>query len=37
VTPQNLKSQGKFTPFSGYDLPGRVRFTLVHGQVAYQA
>ena len=37
VTPQNLRSQGKFTPFSGYDLPGRVRFTLVHGQVAYQA
>ncbi len=37
VTAENLRSQGKFTPFSGYDLPGRVRFTLVHGQVAYQA
>jgi dihydroorotase len=37
VTAGNLKSQGKFTPFSGYDLPGRVRYTLVHGQVAYQA
>ena len=35
VTADNLRSQGKFTPFSGYDLPGRVRCTLVHGQVAY--
>ena len=37
VTADNLRSQGKFTPFSGYDLPGRVRCTLVHGQVAYSA
>ena len=37
VRAENLRSQGKFTPFSGYDLPGRVRYTLVHGQVAYQA
>jgi dihydroorotase len=37
VTAQNLRSQGKFTPFSGYDLPGRVRYTLVGGQIAYQA
>ena len=37
VMPKNLRSQGKFTPFSGYDLPGRVRCTLVHGHVAYQA
>jgi dihydroorotase len=37
VTADSLRSQGKFTPFSGYDLPGRVRCTLVHGQVAYQA
>jgi len=37
VTAQNLRSQGKFTPFSGYDLPGRVQYTLVGGQVAYQA
>jgi dihydroorotase len=37
VMPQNLRSQGKFTPFAGYDLPGRVRCTLVHGHVAYQA
>jgi dihydroorotase len=37
VTADSLRSQGKFTPFSGYDLPGRVRCTLVHGQVAYSA
>ena len=37
VTAQNLRSQGKFTPFSGYDLPGRVQYTLVGGQIAYQA
>ena len=32
-----LRSQGKHTPFSGYELPGRVRCTLVGGRVAYQA
>jgi dihydroorotase len=37
VTPETLHSQGKHTPFSGYELPGRVRCTLVGGQVAYQA
>jgi dihydroorotase len=37
VTADNLRSQGKFTPFSGYDLPGRVQYTLVGGQVAFQA
>jgi dihydroorotase len=37
VTPDTLHSQGKHTPFSGYELPGRVRCTLVGGQVAYQA
>ena len=31
-----LVSQGKHTPFSGYELPGRVRYTLVGGRVAYQ-
>ena len=30
-----LASQGKHTPFSGYELPGRVRMTLVGGQVAF--
>ena len=32
-----LRSQGKHTPFSGYALPGRVRATLVAGQIAYEA
>ncbi len=32
-----LRSQGKHTPFSGYELPGRVRYTIVDGQVAFQA
>jgi dihydroorotase len=32
-----LRSQGKHTPFSGYELPGRVRYTIVNGQVAFQA
>ncbi len=37
VGPQTLRSQGKYTPFSGYELPGRVRATLVGGQVAFDA
>ena len=36
-TAETLRSQGKHTPFSGYELPGRVRFTLVGGEVAYEA
>ena len=32
-----LRSQGKHTPFAGYELPGRVRWTIVDGQVAYEA
>jgi dihydroorotase len=32
-----LRSQGKHTPFSSYELPGRVRCTLVGGQFAYEA
>jgi len=37
VTPTALRSQGKHTPFEGYEVPGRVRFTLVAGSVAYEA
>jgi len=37
ITPEFLKSQGKNTPFIGYELPGRVRYTLVGGEVVYQA
>ena len=32
-----LGSQGKSTPFSGYELPGHVRATVVGGQVAFEA
>ena len=32
-----LRSQGHHTPFGGYELPGRVRATLVGGHLAYQA
>ncbi|ROZ79652.1 dihydroorotase [Ramlibacter sp. WS9] len=36
VTAESLRSQGKHTPFSGYELPGRVRCTIAGGQVAYE-
>ena len=36
VEPKALKSQGKNTPFLGLEVPGRVRFTLVAGQVVYE-
>ena len=37
VTSAALRSQGKHTPFSGYQLPARARWTLVGGQVAFEA
>jgi dihydroorotase len=36
VTPQALRSQGRNTPFAGYELVGKVKFTLVGGQVVYE-
>ncbi|MDD5383962.1 MAG: dihydroorotase [Gallionella sp.] len=36
VEPAALKSQGKNTPFTGLEVQGRVRYTLVDGQVVYQ-
>jgi dihydroorotase len=36
VTQDVLRSQGKSTPFSGYELPGRVLATLVAGHVAFE-
>jgi dihydroorotase len=36
LTLDSLKSQGKNTPFIGYELPGRVHYTLVGGQVVYE-
>ena len=37
ITPESLRSQGKNTPFIGYELPGRVRCTLVSGQVVHES
>jgi dihydroorotase len=37
LEPRALKSQGKHSPFAGYELPGRVHCTLVAGHVAYEA
>ena len=37
VVPEALKSQGKNTPFLGYELAGRVRATIVAGSVVYEA
>ena len=36
VSADTLKSQGKHTPFVGYELAGRVRYTLVAGNVVYE-
>ncbi len=36
VGADSLRSQGKHTPFSGYELPGRVRYTLVGGRLAFR-
>jgi dihydroorotase len=37
VEAKELKSQGKNTPFIGYEVLGRVRMTLVEGHVVYEA
>ena len=37
VSEASLRSQGKSTPFFGYELPGRVVATVVGGQVAFEA
>ena len=31
-----LRSQGKNTPFLGLEVPGRVRYTLVGGQIVHE-
>ena len=36
VEPRALKSQGHNTPFLGYELPARVRATIVAGRVAFE-
>jgi dihydroorotase len=37
VEPAALKSQGKNTPFTGQEVQGRVRYTLVDGKIVYQS
>ena len=37
VAAGSLRSQGKHTPFSGYELPCRVCCTIVSGRVAFEA
>ena len=37
VTAEALKSQGKNTPFLGYELAGGMRYTVVAGNVVYEA
>jgi dihydroorotase len=36
IEPRALKSQGHNTPFLGYELPARVRATVVSGQLAFE-
>lgn len=37
VAPNSLRSQGKNTPFNGLEIAGKVKTTLVNGQVVYQS
>ncbi|MDQ6917170.1 MAG: dihydroorotase [Pseudomonadota bacterium] len=37
VEAQALRSQGKNTPFLGLEVPGKVRYTLVSGQIVHEA
>ena len=36
INPNNLKSQGKNSPFNGLEMLGKVKITLVNGQIVYQ-
>lgn len=36
IMPGQLRSQGKNTPYIGYELPGRVRYTMIGGQTVYE-
>lgn len=37
VTREGLRSQGKNTPFLGYELAGQVRYTVVEGHVVFES
>ncbi len=36
VGPETLRSRGRNTPFSGYEVQGRVRYTLVGGRIVFE-
>lgn len=36
VIPAAIKSQGKNTPFLGMELPGKIKYTLVNGNIVYE-
>jgi dihydroorotase len=36
IEPSALKSQGKNTPYTGIEVKGKVRYTLVEGQIVYE-
>ena len=36
VRADTLRSQGKHTPFLGYELPGQVRCTVMGGRIAFE-
>ena len=37
IEPAALKSQGKNTPYTGMEVKGKVRYTLVDGQIVYDS
>ena len=37
ICPDTLKSQGKNTPYTGLEVKGKVRYTLIDGQVVYES
>lgn len=37
IEPKALKSQGKNTPFNGLELAGKVRYTIVDGNIVYKS
>jgi dihydroorotase len=36
IEPARLKSQGRNTPFAGYEMHGKVRYTLVEGHIVHE-
>lgn len=36
VRPEQLRSQGRSTPFAGYEVPAQVQYTIVDGHIAFE-